>query len=117
MRRFIKAHKRVPMEELVTGIERDQWPRWVEEALEGARVSPSAHNNQPWEFNVGSEGITISISKARGKLEQFNRMDCGIALLHIQLGALNAGVNGSYRFLNDPDVAVFNTEAQHEPNN
>ncbi len=116
MRRFIKAHKRVPMEELVTGIEREQWPRWVEEALEGARVSPSAHNNQPWEFNVSSERITISISKVRGKLKQFNRMDCGIALLHIQLGALNAGANGSYGFLNDPDVAVFNIETQHEPN-
>jgi len=117
MRRFIKAHKRVSMEELVTGIEREQWPKWIEEALEGARVAPSAHNNQPWEFNVSSKGITISISKERGKLKQFNRMDCGIALLHIQLGALNVGVNGNYWFLNDPDVAVFNVQTRYELNN
>ena len=108
MRGFIKAHKRVPIEELITGLDRDQWPKWVEEALKAARVSPSAHNNQPWEFDVNSEGITISISKARGKLKQFNRIDCGIGLLHIQLGALQAGVNGSYRFLDGSDVAVFN---------
>ena len=94
-----------------------QEPKWAEEVLEVARISPSAHNNQPWEFNVGSEGITISISKARGKLKQFNRMDCGIALLHIQLGALIAGVNGSYRFLNGRDVAVFTTESQYKSNN
>jgi nitroreductase len=117
MRRFIKAHKRVPMEELVTGIDRDQWPKWIEEALEVGRLSPSAHNNQSWKFKVNTESITISVSKARGKLKQFNRMDCGIALLHIQLGALSAGINGSFRFLNDPDVAVFNTESQYESNN
>ena len=105
------------MGELVTGIDTDQWPKWVQGALKAARVSPSAHNNQPWEFNVSSNSITISISKARGKLKQFNRMDCGIALLHIQLGALNTGVNGSYRFLNGHDVAVFNKESQYEPNN
>jgi len=108
IRNYIKAHKRVSIEELVTGIDRYLWPKWVEEALKGARIAPSAHNNQPWQFSVSPESITISISKKRGKLKQFNRMDCGIALLHIQLGALHAGVNGSYRFLNDPDVAVFN---------
>lgn len=108
MRRYLKAHKRIPTEELVTGIGKDEWHKWVEEAIKSARVSPSAHNNQPWEFNVNAESITISVNKKRGTLQQFNRIDCGIALLHIQLGALSTGINGSYRFLNDPDVAVFN---------
>ena len=107
MRSFIKAHKRVSIQELVTGVGRYMWPKWVEEAIKAAQVSPSAHNNQPWQFNINPESITISVNKKRGKLKQFNRMDCGIALLHIQLGAFHTGINGSYRFLNDPDVAVF----------
>ena len=41
MRRFIKAHKRIPMEELITGMDQDQWPKWVKEVLEVARISPS----------------------------------------------------------------------------
>ncbi|MGI2336753.1 MAG: nitroreductase family protein [Dehalogenimonas sp.] len=113
MRSFIKAHKRLPLTELVTGLSPEQWPEWLEGTLEGARMAPSAHNNQPWEFGVSQDAITISVNEQRGKLQQFNRLDCGIALLHIQLGAHNAGINGDFRFLKDPDVAVFNINNPH----
>ena len=107
MRMFINAHKRLPATQLVTGLELEKWPDWVDEAIKVARLAPSAHNNQPWEFNIGFDTVTISVSQKRGKLKSFNRMDCGISLLHLELGAQKAGVHGVFRFLDDPDVAVF----------
>jgi nitroreductase len=109
MRTVIKAHKRLPLAELVSGLNSELWPAWITSAIAAARLAPSAHNNQPWEFSVSPNNITISINKQRGKIIRFNRVDCGIALLHVQLGAQNAGVNGAFRFLQDPEVALFQT--------
>ncbi len=35
------------------------------------------------------------------------RLDCGIAMLHIELGALSKGVKGRWELLKQPQVARF----------
>ena len=35
------------------------------------------------------------------------RLDCGIAMLHFELGVRAAGLSGSWEFLPPPDVARF----------
>jgi hypothetical protein len=34
-------------------------------------------------------------------------LDCGIAMLHIEVAALNAGMKGKWEFLKSPQVARF----------
>ena len=35
------------------------------------------------------------------------QLDCGIAMLHIEIGAFYEGVKGNWVYLNDPEVARF----------
>ncbi len=39
------------------------------------------------------------------------RLDCGIAMLHLELGARAAGTSGSWEFLKSPGVAQFNRDS------
>jgi hypothetical protein len=43
------------------------------------------------------------------------RLDCGIAMLHFELGALKSGVPGAWEPLDDPDVARFTPADQLLP--
>jgi nitroreductase len=100
------GHKRKPLEKLYTGLPKEKWPNWVEAALETARLAPSAYNRQPWRFVIDPEGITLSIdSPKETRLSQ--RLDCGIAMLHVEIGALSRGVQGTWEYLPSPQVARF----------
>ncbi len=68
-------------------------PQWQREAIACARLSPSAINAQPWEFLPTGEGIAV---KRTSRNFGFGALDCGIAMLHIELGAAHAGVTGSW---------------------
>lgn len=35
------------------------------------------------------------------------RLDCGIAMMHLEVGALASGVHGNWQFLKEEGVAVF----------
>lgn len=59
---------------------------WQKVALEYAQIAPSALNKQPWRFILSDDGIA---AKRSGLV--FAQHDCGIAALHLQLGALSAG--------------------------
>ena len=37
----------------------------------------------------------------------FKRLDCGVAMLHIEVAALDCGVRGRWEFLKAPKVARF----------
>ncbi len=102
-----RNHRRKPLAELASGLERERWPRWVEVALEAARISPSAINRQPWRFNVEPESVTVSVDSTRINLGISKRLDCGIAMLHIEVAALDCGVRGKWDFLEAPLVARF----------
>ncbi len=59
---------------------------WQISALEYAQIAPSAMNKQPWRFIISENGIA---AKRSGLM--FAMHDCGIAALHLELGARAAG--------------------------
>lgn len=104
------SKKRKPLAELLTpaSLPLDRAPAWASIALEAARLAPSAANRQPWRFTLRAEGITVSTSapqEGRGSVTQ--RLDCGIAMLHLELGAASAGVDGRWVLLDPPDLALY----------
>ncbi|MDM7999658.1 MAG: nitroreductase family protein [Dehalococcoidia bacterium] len=108
MSRFGRNWQRRPLSELVSGLGETQWPGWVRAALEAARLAPSAMNRQPWRFRVDRDTITISAdSILNPTMVVSKRLDCGIAMLHIEIGALTSGVRGRWELLKSPQVARF----------
>jgi hypothetical protein len=108
---FGRTHKRLSISKLVNGMEIVKWSEWARAALEGARLAPSAVNRQPWGFNVEDDGITVFVRTSGPEFNISKRLDCGIAMLHIEVAALNCGVRGDWQFLKAPQVARFNALA------
>jgi hypothetical protein len=104
---FGVMHKRKPLSSMVTGIEEPQWPKWARAAAEAARLAPSATNRQPWNFTIGKDSIIISIKSTGVEFNVSKRLDCGIAMLHVELGALSCGIRGDWELLKKPQVARF----------
>jgi len=80
---------------------------WTENALKAARLAPSARNRQPWRFRVQDSSIIVTEDGKPSLPGISKRLDCGIAMLHLELGARAAGVTGSWELLKPPDVARF----------
>ena len=102
---FGRTHQRKPLSSLVTGLEESRWPGWIRKALEAARLAPSAINRQPWSFHVEPDSITVSVRTKGPEFTVSKRLDCGIAILHIEVAAMNSGVSGIWEFLDSPLVA------------
>jgi len=107
MKGFSKGPKRKPIAEIVSGLEQVDWPNWMQTALEAARLAPSANNMQPWRFYLEPKSITISVNKPEALFGMFKRIDCGIALLHIEVAVLECGIKGQWQWLESPRVAKF----------
>lgn len=102
-------HKRRETEELMLqGTENRA--DWAQRAVEAARVAPSAANRQPWRFSVGPDSVTVSVAPAQYEFFVSPRLDCGIAALHAQLGAMSTGIQGRLELLEAPEVARFVVE-------
>lgn len=99
-------YKRKPMRKLWSGLPREQWPLWVESALEAARLAPSAYNRQPCRFAVDQDSVTLSVDSPK-QIRPSVLIDCGIAMLHLEIGALSRGVKGAWEYLSPPKVARF----------
>jgi len=104
---FGRTHKRLPISTLAGGLEIDKLPEWIKASLEAARLAPSAVNRQPWGFNVEDDGITVFVRNSGSDFGVSSRLDCGIAMLHIEVAALNSGYKGEWEFLQSPQVAKF----------
>jgi len=104
---FGRTHKRKPLHSLVTGLKDNAWPEWIRTSLEAARLSPSAINRQPWSFYLESNAITVSVRTRGPEFNVSKRLDCGIAMLHIEVASMNSGVLGKWEFLNNPLVGRF----------
>ncbi len=93
---FGLTHRRKQLGEMCSGLAADEWPGWVRAGLEAARLAPSAVNRQPWRFHVEPNSITVSMDN-RPSFDFYisKRLDCGIAMLHIEVAALSEGVRGS----------------------
>ena len=104
---FGRKHQRKPLKELVTGLEEKKWPVWMKESLEAARLAPSALNRQPWRFFLKQDSITISVDNLKDTFNISKRLDCGIAMLHIEIALLSYGKKGRWEFLKPPMVARY----------
>ncbi len=104
---FGLTHRRLPPEKLVTGGYTATAPAWIGTAVEAARLAPSATNRQPWGFCVARNSLTVFIRTGGPDMSISKRLDCGIAMLHIEVAAGHLGLNGAWKFLASPDVARF----------
>ncbi|MFZ5943123.1 MAG: nitroreductase family protein [Bacillota bacterium] len=104
---FAVSHKRKELQNLVSGDEPSGWSLWIKKGLEAARLAPSAVNRQPWRFHVENSGVRLYLDKPQDTYKISKRLDCGIAMLHFEIGALHAGTKGSWEYLPSPDVARF----------
>ena len=83
--------------EKLTGLSAEEFgalPTWQKRAIECARRAPSAVNGQPWRFRVWEGGIAVENTSANFG---YGKLDCGIAMLHIELGAAYCGISGEWR--------------------
>jgi len=105
MKAFVKAERREPLEALVLsgGFEEP----WQKAAVEAARLAPSAVNRQPWRFRLGPGVVALEYDGSGPGGVEAKRLDCGIAMLHLELGARSAGANGGWEFLDAPGIAAF----------
>jgi nitroreductase len=101
---FVRSHRRKPLEKLV---DRTPVSPWMKKALEAARLAPSAVNRQPWRFKIEEKAITVTIDSMKNISNISKRLDCGIAMLHLELGARAAGVEGRWEFLSPPLIAKY----------
>jgi len=104
---FGQTHKRKRLAELANGLPETQWPEWIRASLLAARVAPSAVNRQPWRFLVESDSVTVSVDDLNDSYGISKRLDCGIAMLHIETAAHICDVAGKWDFLDPPGVAKF----------
>jgi len=104
---FGLTHRRRALSALADGLDEAEWPGWMKAALKAARLAPSAVNRQPWRFRLEPQRITISVDNDRLSFGISKRLDCGIAMLHIEVAALASGVNGTWELLEPPNVARF----------
>src|SRR6056297_3231322 len=92
---IVSSEKRKPLEELCENGVDENWPDWVKTALETARLAPSAINRQPWRFRVEDDGIVVYLADEK-KDKDSKKLDCGISMLHLEVGALYSGVKGEW---------------------
>ena len=112
MVRMAGSSGRKSLETVAPG-DRSGWPEWAVAAAETARLAPSAVNRQPWRFRYEPAGLTVSADSPRETPKVTKRLDCGIAMLHAELGAFAYGVTGSWVDLQSGlDVARFEPAAQ-----
>jgi hypothetical protein len=111
---FGRAHKRRPLSEMVTGLTEKDWPKWARSALEAAQLAPSAYNRQPWRFEIGPDSVVISVDKTVD-IGPSRRLECGMAMLHIEVGAMERGRPGKWETLSSPRVARFTVQSMFTP--
>lgn len=121
-KRALKAHQRKPLEEIAPGLDPATWPAWAVNGVRLAQMAPSAVNRQPWRFgfevcgparetlpqgSLPSGAVTVSaVQKGyEGKISR--RLDCGIAMLHFEVGARAMGASGEWEVLAPPGVARY----------
>jgi nitroreductase len=80
---------------------------WALRALKAAQLAPSARNRQPWRFRLQDKSIIVSEDGKPSLSSISKRLDCGIAMLHLELGARAAGVSGRWEFVDPSQVARF----------
>ncbi|TDO85878.1 putative nitroreductase [Halanaerobium saccharolyticum] len=111
LKTVISSKKRMDLDKLIINKkDLEEEPEWVKTALKTAHLAPSAVNRQPWRFKLGENSITIQLDTEEKNEERSKNLDCGIAMLHLEVGSLKAGVSGSWKYLEGKEVARFAVE-------
>ncbi len=105
---FGQMHRRKPLPNMISG--NTPLSPWMRSALQAARLAPSAVNRQPWRFIIGERSLTVTSNKGPNSYNIARRLDCGIAMLHLELGARFAGAQGSWAFPKEHS-GVFTAES------
>ncbi len=100
-----RSRTRKPPETVAPGV--GGWPPWAARGVEAARLAPSALNRQPWRFELSAEAVVLRVDSPRDTYRIPKRLDCGIAMLHFELGARSAGAPGTWALAEPPRVAVY----------
>ncbi len=109
---LVRSHNRRPLSELVHGLPEERWPDWVRTSLEAARLAPSAVNRQPWSFEVQEDSVLVSVRTRGPDFRVTRRLDCGIAMMHVEVAAGACGCTGQWEFLQHPQVARFRVSSR-----
>jgi hypothetical protein len=118
LKRAVGAHKRRPIQDIAPGFDEERWPSWSTEGARLARLAPSAVNRQPWSIELLTEadpltrppeaiGAQISVVERGAEGHVSRRLDCGIAMLHFEVGARLMGATGVWDLLDPPRVARY----------
>ena len=108
---FGRTHRRLPVSKLLNRLGQGELPEWVRSSIQAARLAPSAVNRQPWGFDVQDDCITVYVRTGGPEFSVSKRLDCGIAMLHIEVAAMICGIRGEWQFLKIPRVARFSALA------
>jgi nitroreductase len=111
MSRLARSRSRLPLSKLVRGLPGHKWPDWVSICLEAARLAPSASNRQPWGFDVQENSIAVFVRTGGPGFNVSKRLDCGIAMLHLEVAAAHCRCKGGWEFVPSPQVAKFKIRA------
>jgi nitroreductase len=99
MTRLLGAHRRKELKQILALGSEDP-TGWVYRAIDAARVAPSAINRQPWRFKIQGESVSL-FTKSKEGHRISPRLDCGIAMLHFEIGAKKYGADGRWKLLNN----------------
>jgi len=138
-KRAVKAHQRKPLDEIAPGFDPATWPDWAVNGVRLAQAAPSAVNRQPWRFRFDAGGsreltqpdvpreqtnpqvsvsagtVTVSTIQKGYEGKVSRRLDCGIAMLHFEIGARAMGALGKWEVLEAPGVARYSVSAGGHP--
>lgn len=103
LRMIARSNRRKSLADICPDMGSKDLPEWFVSGLEAARLAPSAINKQPWIFSY--EDNTAKITAVNKS--DMARLDCGIAMLHFELGTLHKGVTGKWKALSKPEVALY----------
>ena len=113
MRSMAGSHKRKRLDEIAKNA--NHWPEWARAAAECVRIAPSATNRQPWRLRLEEDSLVISRDNRFETPRVTKALDCGIAMLHAELGAFGAGVSGRWADADDKlDVARFTPQFEQD---
>ena len=104
---FGRHHRRLPIPRLMGRPGPDNLPEWIKESIQAARIAPSAINRQPWGFDVADDTIAVYVRTGGPEFNVSKRLDCGIAMLHVEVAAMSFRIRGEWQFLKAPMVARF----------
>ncbi len=91
-RTTLRARSRLPLEKTAPGY--DRWPHWAQQAAAAVRLAPTGANRQPCRMRMDDGSFVIgTVPKAYWTAP----IDLGIAMLHAEVGAAHAGVQGRWR--------------------